>query len=54
MPLHQDSKVQLDTNPSNHQRLSLDWFNTDGDWQTQPDQDLRFKRLYSFFVWPFE
>lgn len=40
MPLHQDSKVHLDTNPPNHQRPSVEWLNTDGDWQTQPEAPL--------------
>lgn len=52
MPLHQDSKIHLESNPSNYERFGVIWFNTDGNWQTQPD--LRVKRHHPFFVWLFK
>lgn len=54
MPLHQDSKVHLESNPSNYERLGVNWFDIDGDQQPQPDQDLRVKRRHVFFVWLFK
>lgn len=54
MPRHQDSKVHLESNPSNYERLGVIWLNNDGDQQPQPDQDLRVKRRHAFFVWLFK
>lgn len=54
MPLHQDSKVHLESHPSNYERLGVNWFDIDADQQPQPDQDLRVKRRHTFFVWLFK